>query len=93
LVLSLRSIITNIMALGLVQDRTLYTTTLAALEIVAARVVETMTRRIAYIQALHAPQRMILGVVSTISHRMEVMKPLGMRAWILLASAVDMVLT
>jgi hypothetical protein len=31
------------MALGLVEDRTLYTTTLAALEIVAARVVETMT--------------------------------------------------
>lgn len=81
------------MALGLVEDRTLYITTLAALEIVAARVVETMTWRTAYIQALHAPQRMILGVVSTISHRMEVMKPSGMRARILLASVVDMVLT
>jgi hypothetical protein len=80
------------MALESTVDRTLHTKIPAALGFVALRAVGTTIRKIVYIQALHAPQRMALGVAGMISPRMEAMKPSVTRVLILLASAAGTVL-
>lgn len=77
------------MALDSIEDQISHSMILAALEFVVLRVVETMILQIAYIQALHAPQRMTLGTAGMVSHRTEVMEPSVTRALMLVTSAAD----